>query len=816
MKNVKPDLLFTAICLALVSVAGSLQAQEVTNSNSPSVTQLDAVEVSARGVKESLQRAPLPITVMSEKVIEEKGLVDIRDIANLTPGFSISPTFGRANEVPVIRGMSNIPQAMTAEPAYNASLFIDGIYVGGDMSTFGLDNVQQVEVLRGPQAAAFGRCTFAGAINYITHRPGSVAGGKLTLGTGNHGQQKLGLYYSGGSDDGRFGYEVSANRRATDSLYYNASSGRKDLGGTKTTSYMAAVAWAPTENLDLVFRAARQTTNDDHVAITMIGADKNNCYLPVPTASATDPANYMVSRSKGYYCGDLPLPQSWRINTPGFEAAGRKAGIESTAMRYSLKADYHFENGWLLSSTTGYNEQERYSGFDQSYAGVHNYVLASGASIPGATASYAFVRSRDISQGLRLSTDQSKPLAALAGVYYYRYKGLPGWGGTLASANATPNDPGNLTVNKAVYGQVRWNINDRWTTSLEARYARDELTLDGSSTVTLAGQGGGTFTNVYTAKATYTSFTPRWTLSYQLNDNVNVFGLVSKGNKPGGFNTFVYYGGLTDTARAELIANGYNEVQEEEVTNYELGFKSDWLDNTLRINANLYQIDWSNQGLSLAASAMQWNGVNYNTAYTVNIGETRIRGFELETHWAFAPGWLGSLVYAYTDSEIQKFLNQDQADILSNATNPNPGMSDPLASLAGKKSPLVPTNKVTLSVGRTTQLSNGWELSGNWDTTYQSDRYLQVHNLAKLGASTLSNFRLSLAPNDAWRFTGYVTNVFGDDSPQGGIRYLSFEAPYINVPMVAPAIGRQSVQQRDFGITAPMPRMWGIEGSYRF
>src|SRR5690606_38650159 len=130
--------------------------------------------------------------------------------------------------------------------------------------------------------------------------------------------------------------------------------GRKDLGGTKTTSYMAAVAWAPTENLDLVFRAARQTTNDDHVAITMIGADKNNCYLPVPTASATDPANYMVSRSKGYYCGDLPLPQSWRINTPGFEAAGRKAGIESTAMRYSLKADYHFENGWLLSSTSGY------------------------------------------------------------------------------------------------------------------------------------------------------------------------------------------------------------------------------------------------------------------------------------------------------------------------------------------------------------------------------------------------------------------------------------------------------------------------------
>lgn len=817
MKNVKPDLLCTSICIALLCVASGAHAQEASATpDQTSVTQLDAVEVSARGIKESLQRTPLPITVMSEKMIEEKGIVDIRDIANMTPGFSVSPTFGRVNEVPVIRGMSNIPQAMTAEPSYNASLFIDGIYVGGDMSTFGLENVQQVEVLRGPQAAAFGRSTFAGAINYITHRPGSVVGGKLTLGFGNHGQQKLGLYYSGGNDDGSFGYEVSANRRGNDSLYFNAASGRKDIGGTETTSYMAAVAWAPSENLDLIFRAARQNTDDEHVAISMLGSDKNNCYLPTPTAITTDPANYMVSRTKGYYCGDLPLPDSWRINTVGFENAGRKAGVESRANRYSLKADYNFDNGWLLSSTTGYNEQQRYSGFDQSYAGVHDYVLASGTVLPGATASYAFVRSRDFSQGLRLSSDQSKPLAGLAGLYYYRFEGLPGWGGTLASPNATPNDPGNLTVNKAIYGQIRWNINDRWTTSLEARYARDELTLDGSSTVTLAGQGGGTFTNVYTAEATFTSVTPRWTLSYQLNEDINLFGLISKGNKPGGFNTFVYYGGLTDAARAELIANGFHKVQEEEVTNYEIGFKSDWLDNTLRVNANLYQIDWSNQGLSLAASAMQWNGVNYNTAYTVNIGETRIRGLELESHWAFAPGWMGSLVYAYTDSEIRKYFNQDQADILSNASRPNPGMSDPLASLAGKKSPLVPAHKLTFSLGYSTQLANGWELSSSWDTTYQSDRYLQVHNLARLGASTLSNFRLSLSPNDAWRITGYVTNVFGDDSPQGGIRYLSFEAPYINVPMVEPATGRQSVQQRDFGITAPLPRMWGIEASYRF
>ena len=246
MKNIKPDLLCASIALALTLVAGNAQAQAQGSAKpdeQKSITQLDAVEVTARGVTESLQRVPLPITAISEKEIERRGLVDMKDVANLTPGFSFKPAFGRIGEVPVIRGMSNISPTASTD-ANNASLFIDGIYVNGALSEFGLENVAQVEVLRGPQAAAFGRSTFAGAINYITRRPGSAPGGKLNVGFGNHGQQKFGAYYSGGTDDGSFGYEVGYNHRSTDSIFYNAASGRKDLGGTQTDSIMAGVAWS--------------------------------------------------------------------------------------------------------------------------------------------------------------------------------------------------------------------------------------------------------------------------------------------------------------------------------------------------------------------------------------------------------------------------------------------------------------------------------------------------------------------------------------------------------------------------------------------
>ena len=823
MKYLKPDLLNVSIVLALTLAAGSARAEtgagtqgEAQSAEEKSITQLDSVEVTARGVVESLQRVPLPITAISEEAIDRRGLLDLKDVANMTPGFSFKPTFGRFQDAPVIRGMSNMSPPASNDINTNASLFIDGIFVNGDMSAFGLENIAQVDVLRGPQAAAFGRATFAGAINYITRRPGSAPGGKLTLGFGNHGQQKYGVYYSGGTDDGSFGYEASYNHRSTDGIFHNAASGRKDLGGSETDSAMVAVAWSPTPSLDIVARVSRQEISDEHAPITVIGPERNNCYLPTPTPDPNDPANYMVSRTKGYYCGELPLPDELKIGTDLFRAKGLRAGLDGESTRYSLKVDYNMANGWLLSSMTGYNQQERYSGIDQSYSALPALVIPAGPTnivVPGALQTFSLWKAKDWSQGLRLSSNQDMPLAGLFGMYYYSAEGLPGYTGDLSSGIKVPSNPGNKTVNKAVYGQLRWHINDQWTTSIEGRYAVDELSLEGANSAVVSGIP---YTRRYSASASYDSFTPRWTLSYQARDNLNLFILVAKGNKPGGFNTFVYDARLTDETSQEKIDQGLGRVAEEEVLNYEIGLKSHWLDNTLRLYANLYQIDWENQGMTVSGTALQRNGTPFVNTYTVNVGETRIRGFELEGQWLFAPGWMGSLVYAFTDSVIKDFYSADQADLMSNAANPNPNADDPLASVAGHKSPFVPRNKATIGLAYSTEFSNGWDFDANWDTTYEGERYIQVHNLAKFGASTLSNFRLSVSPNDAWRITAYVNNVFDDDTPQGGLRYLSFSAPRISVPNATPATGRTLVQQRDFGITAPMPRMYGIEATYRF
>jgi iron complex outermembrane receptor protein len=810
MKTVKPDLLYTSIALALMLSAGVASAATAdgtapTPPDNTTVSSLESIEVTARGVAEPLQQMPLPITAISEATIDKKGLTDVRDIAALSPSFSFKSGYGRGFDRPVIRGMSNI------QGEANASFFIDGIYVEGDISSYGLENIQRVEVVRGPQSAAFGRRTFSGAVDFITRRPGSVPGTKLTLGAGNFGQEKLGLFHSGSNEDGTFGYDVSVNKRGNDGIFYNQASGKKDLGGTETLSAMAAVAWSPTDKLDITARVMQQNSRDEHFAIAPIGSANLNCFLPQETGAlyfGLYPT--LANRHRGYWCGDVQAPSGYAINTDEFAAAGYFAGRKTDFLRTSLRAEYFFDNDWTLSSTTAYNDSETYAGTDQDYSANRGY--------EGAFETFTNTAVKNWSQDLRVSSNQSLAVSGLAGLYYYSQQAQPGWGGDLTGfylpgtrvVQTVPTNPDDKTVNKAVYGMLSWKINEQWTTSLEARYARDEISKGGTDIRVL---GTSTYTQPWALSQTFSSFTPRWTLSYQAADNLNVYGLVSKGTKPGGFNADVYRADFLESERDRLIAAGLSSFEEEEAINYEFGIKSDWLEGTLRLNANVYLIDWTNQQLTETGPVTRKNGSLFSTSYTTNVGESEIRGFELESQWVFAQGWLASLAYSYTDAEIKSFISQDQADLFG--TGPAPTLADSAADAAGFMLPRVPKHKATLGLMYDGAFANGWEYTLNSDVAYEGRRYVQVDNLASLGASTRTNLRFSLRPNENLQISAYVTNAFNDRTPEEAQRTIDPEA-YVAVPAVPPLSGLAITNLRDFGVTPAMPRMYGVEVSYKF
>lgn len=205
MRFTKSISLCNANLIAVFGIAalpGAVHAQ-VAATAAPAAAD-EVVVVTARKREETLQSIPLSVTAFSERAIAARGLTSIADIATQTPGFSFRSGFGRTFDRPVIRGMATI------QGGANAAFFIDGVFVTGSISGYGLDNLSRVEVIKGPQSAMFGRASFAGAVNYITRPPGDELRGKATVTVGGGGLKEASGFISGPLFDERLKFEVNA------------------------------------------------------------------------------------------------------------------------------------------------------------------------------------------------------------------------------------------------------------------------------------------------------------------------------------------------------------------------------------------------------------------------------------------------------------------------------------------------------------------------------------------------------------------------------------------------------------------------------
>ncbi|MBP8097771.1 MAG: TonB-dependent receptor plug domain-containing protein, partial [Arenimonas sp.] len=201
--------LYFAVLLAFASTAAAQQAApEATAADDAAKTEqpaaaatagenakvLDTVRVTAQGREQELQDVPISIQVIDSALIEQLAATDMGDLDGFVPGLEISdgsPTQPRYS----IRGISTGDFGIGTDSA--VGVFIDGVYAartGGALLAF--NDVQRVEVLKGPQGTLFGRNTAAGAISIITNRPGRKEEGSLTARFGNDGQQYLYALYN--------------------------------------------------------------------------------------------------------------------------------------------------------------------------------------------------------------------------------------------------------------------------------------------------------------------------------------------------------------------------------------------------------------------------------------------------------------------------------------------------------------------------------------------------------------------------------------------------------------------------------------------
>jgi len=792
--------------------------------NDESSDSLEEVLVTARKISENIQDVPVAITAVSANLIDILDIRSLADISKITAGLNFDSEFGRGANRPVIRGQANILGSS------GVSYFIDGVYINASIDDYDINDVERVEVVKGPQSALYGRNTYSGAINIITRSPGREMSGRALVKVAQDDE-----------------YEVSATLRGplSENMSFGLTGRYFDRGGPFTNTWddseigkqesksVSGVLEFKDERLRIRARVYSGRTYDGQAAIFATRTADNNCYFD----------NGSIYNGRGrYFCGVVkpgPINVDWPLQAP-------RAKQTENSLQSSLLIDYEFDDNWSLTSITGYNEHDGVMITDGDYLPTrfqvsnftpNGFPYAGFADGPpffygyvGSMIDFTFANASDAddwSQELRINFSGDN-FEGLFGAYYFDSESttqdireLPANGQSDADANwfaefmrmqgvcaanpfcesmapffgstvIVPRNVNSLDIrNQALYGMISFDLSDAFGLTVEGRYQEEKITQNA-----IVQDLGGPVVATSTASETFKKFSPRVTLDWTPADNSMLYLLYAEGTKPGGFNSVV------------AIEAGLPTFDEEKVKSFELGSKNVFADGQVVANFAAYfnKVD-GYQLTQLAQTETQ------TTTATVNAGDAEVKGLEAELmiRPAVAEGLTLTLNYAWNDSKFTRGVDQNQGvldDVLDDGlVNCSTGDEFPndssctskFGSIEGHRIPRSPKHQAYIDVDFTQPFgSAGWNWFVGANYSYESTKFAQVHNLAETGSTTLVNARLGVR-NDNWMVQLYGRNLTGEDSAPQVLRYAE---PYAFT--------------RNFAVSQRRDTFWGFRASYEF
>jgi outer membrane receptor protein involved in Fe transport len=779
---------------------------------SVSAQQLEEIVVTARKTEESLMSAPVTVSAFTAGTIQEKGLTTIDDIARFTPGLSFSQAFGRTTDRPVIRGQSNVLAGVQFGVESGAAYFIDGVYFPGDIQGIDLNALERVEVIRGPQSALYGRNTYSGAINFITRQPTEDLEARVRAVAADHGEQDYSFSIGSSFFDDRFGAKLFARSYSYDGEYKNTLTGRK-VGDESTKSVGLSLNWQPIEDLEFLANGFYREDDDGPLALFLTGASLNNCKPGYRSQFYRDPPGAATrgTNPNQYYCGTIQ-PGTVALNTDPIAATGGRDGtafdgVETDEYFGTLRADWNIMgSGWTVTSLSGYRDYENLFGTDSDHSDAFtllpSYNPAAGASQIPAIGSpqekeplFANTNRNDIrslSTELRLASPQDRRLRGLVGYYYYDYED-DGSDLTFASPSNGIADYTETVKDEAFFGLVSFDITDALTLTAELRY--QEETKERSEYCSTAASTGdyNPWTNSctnrsatttpaspnyynrplgtvqYNEEADFDSTTPRVTLDWQVNDSTMLYAVYAQGAKPGGLN------GIAGKSI------GQPTYDQEESDNYELGAKLSLFENRMRLGIATYFTQATD--VQFTQSVPSPTGQGAVTSIATNQGEGEIMGLELELQAAITEALTLSATYAYTDTEITQGCDDFEYTLNTGGLVYNPSLGTvPECNIKGNRYPLAPEETASLALNYDAPLTagNGLNLIGNFSTTYEGSKYVQVHNLAETGNTTLVNLRIGVRSNDGWSIVAFGRNLTDSETIPMATRWFDLRTGSAN------------------------------------
>ena len=586
----------------LIPIVASVLAFPISQPAFAQGVQLEEIVVTARKRDESLLDIPLTISAFSAEQIERAGYTTIADLVNAVPGVNYESyeAEGRGDS-PSFRGVST----NTGDPTLqNSSKFIDGVYVSGSLYTVMLDNVERVEVTKGPQSALFGRASFSGAINYITKKPTNDFQGNLRLSIAEENEYQVSGSLSGPIAEDKVLFRVSAGTFSQGSPYTNITNGAK-MGQQDIDSISATLRLTPSEQLtaDLMVSYTDAEFGEAARATTALNMGE----LEFPAISVI-----------GGNTDQLPNP-----------------GLDSETIRASLNVNYEFTNGYELSVIAGTGKEDTVNESDGNYdPNVNSFLffLCSGPYAGPGCSIFQTVTEREIESSFaefRIASPDEGQWRWLAGASWFDEDF-----NTARIRNFRRPPSFKTSTSMSLFGSVSVEVSDKLTLSLDGRLQGEEIEL----TVPETGRD---------QSDDFDSFLPRVLAEYQLDEGTLLYFSAAKGNKPGNFNP--------------SAPPGFFIVDEEEMWNYEFGTKLSALEGRLNFQAAGYFIDWTNQ-------VYRFNDPDPNYgSYFINAGETDVVGADFSVAAILSECWSASLGYSWIDTEFQVFESNNAITVLGDA-----------------------------------------------------------------------------------------------------------------------------------------------------
>ena len=507
--------------------------------------------VTAQRRSEALEDVPMSVSVLSQETLSNAGVTSVRDLANVTTGFQMGN--GGSYPQPAIRGITTINAGAYEN---NVALFVDGLYqTTPQVLNMDLPNVQNIQVLKGPQGTLYGRNATGGAILIDTIDPGRDWAGSTELTYGRFDDKRLRSWFAGPLSDS-IGISLASTIRRTDGYYKRAS---------RTTP----------GKFDGRFLGLKQDSIRGKVKLGL--TDTFTATLAYNYLHASDPRGVVFTPIENVSNSYTVPGRNTRPRNLG-EVAGDVFDLDFKQHEGSVKLELETGVG-TLRSVTGYTSGRLSTIFDFGGSYVPDNFSAS------------IIRDKTIQEALDFSINAIDNVDLIVGGTYYKIKTSydPDHPNSVflgpASLGAYPDPATTVTPLSsyrrfsdtfffrtkeawAVFGDATFHATDRLSINVGARYSKETQDVSGfKNNLSLAtGAISSTpYTRATSAKrSSYSKFTPRASIRYEIAPSTNIYASYSRGFRGGEWNSVI----------PGDNPNNWFDVTQEVVDAYEVGLKS--------------------------------------------------------------------------------------------------------------------------------------------------------------------------------------------------------------------------------------------------